>query len=169
MGLVRVQFRVQGSGFRVQGSGFRVQGSGFRVQGSGFRVQGRSGPRASDANESPAIRTRHPKPSKPLTSKPPRTQTSTPTPNIPKTPIPKIYLIPVPLGRKKDPFCLYIRKPITQKVKRIPNTDFENPKTLKPKQPYKLARCRSCLRRSAFRLTGPFLWTTRRDSVMPGV
>ena len=34
------------------------------------------------------------------------------------------YLIPVPLGRKKDPFCLYIRKPITQKVKRIPNTDL---------------------------------------------
>ena len=29
------------------------------------------------------------------------------------------YLIPVPLGRKKDPFCSYIRKPITQKVKRI--------------------------------------------------
>ena len=35
-----------------------------------------------------------------------------------------LHLIPVPLGRKKDPFCLYIRKPITQKVKRIPNTDL---------------------------------------------
>ena len=34
-----------------------------------------------------------------------------------------VYLIPVPLGRKKDPFCSYIRKPVTQKVKRIPNTD----------------------------------------------
>ena len=33
-------------------------------------------------------------------------------------------LDPVPLGRKKDPFCLYIRKPITQKVKRIPNSDL---------------------------------------------
>ena len=31
-------------------------------------------------------------------------------------------LIPVPLGRKRDPFCSYIRKPITQKVKKIPNT-----------------------------------------------
>ena len=35
-----------------------------------------------------------------------------------------LTLIPVPLGRKKDPFCEYIRKPITQKAKRIPNTDL---------------------------------------------
>ena len=35
----------------------------------------------------------------------------------------KLYttiLIPVPLGSKKDPFCSYIRKPITQKVKKDP-------------------------------------------------
>ena len=38
-----------------------------------------------------------------------------------------VNLIPVPLGRKKDPFCLYIRKPITQKVKRNPDTDLVNP------------------------------------------
>ena len=38
--VLKLEFRVQGSGFRVQGSGFRVQRSGFRVQGSGFRVQG---------------------------------------------------------------------------------------------------------------------------------
>ena len=35
-----------------------------------------------------------------------------------------LHLIPVPLGRKKDPFCSNTRKPITQKVKRIPNTDL---------------------------------------------
>ena len=35
-----------------------------------------------------------------------------------------LNLIPVPLGRKKDPFCLYIRKPRTQKVKGIPKTDL---------------------------------------------
>ncbi|CAB1084240.1 hypothetical protein D1AOALGA4SA_11767 [Olavius algarvensis Delta 1 endosymbiont] len=44
--MIKVRFRVQGSGFRVLGSGFRVLGSRFRVLGSGFRVLGSAQPPA---------------------------------------------------------------------------------------------------------------------------